>query len=249
MHTGLPAISRGSQRGEETCPRAPCLWMEEAGSNSSCPPPAFWTSPLPAPRPLSFLLFVSKNCSRCPLQNQTPPSPPPSCLSPLLQALPLLDPMQPSLCSCHRLGDIEDNLATIFALSICFTRDPDSSTHGLSSCLKFYHQYTFGFGYISAISPLSKRQVEAGGGVNRAPCRGRTQAGFYPAAPQMDLLPLSLARVSQLLKIIIHMLPHPTATCTQTTQADRAEMLLSIFTAGETEARRGKGPHVQSQVW
>ena len=203
----------------------------------------------PHPPPLSFLLFVSKNCSWCPLQNQSPPSPPPSCLSPLLQALPLLDPTLPSLCSCHRLGGIEDNLATIFTLSICFTRDPDSSTHGLSSCLKFHHQYTFGFGYISAISPLSKRQIEVGGGVNRATCRGRTQAGFYPAAPQMDLLPLSLARVSPLLKITVHLLPHPTATCTQTSQADRAEMVLSIFTAGETEARRGKGPHMQSQVW
>lgn len=116
------------------------------------------------PQPLSFLLFVSKNFLWCPLQNQNPPSPPPSCLSPLLQALPRLDPSLPSLWSHHRLSGTEDNLVTNLAVSICFTRDPSGSTHGLSFCLKFYHCCTFGFGCISAITLWSKRQTEVGRG-------------------------------------------------------------------------------------
>lgn len=95
MHTGLPAISRGSQRGEETCPRASCLWMEEAGSNSACPPPAFWASPLPAPRlSLSCCLF-QKTAHDAPFRTKPLP------LLPLPASAPF---SRPSLCwnpRCH----------------------------------------------------------------------------------------------------------------------------------------------------
>ena len=119
---------RGSQRGQETRPRAPSLQVEEAGSNPTCPPSAFWASPHPAPSfSLSCCLF-QKTAQGAPFR--TPPSlsstfrpQPPSAGRP-----PFAGPLAAFPWSCQRLGGTEDNPVTIFTLSICFTRDLHRAT-------------------------------------------------------------------------------------------------------------------------
>lgn len=121
----------GSQRGQETHPRAPSLQVEEAGSNPTCPPSAFWASPHPTPSfSLSCCLF-QKTAQGAPFR--TPPSlsstfrsQPPSAGRPLFAG-----PLAAIQWSCQRLGGTEDYPVTIFTPSICFTRDLHSSTQWL----------------------------------------------------------------------------------------------------------------------
>ena len=105
MQSGLPAISQGQSERPGDPPKSTQLAGGRSRIKPNLPTICFLGFSPPRPQLLSFLLFVSENCSGCPLQNSPPPSPPPSGLSPLLQAgLPSPDPSLPSRGAARGLG-------------------------------------------------------------------------------------------------------------------------------------------------